>query len=104
MRTLVEQCQRVNINDLLKDVEVEARQMRLHAKIEVLGTRIETNTTPCNFGGTRSWFICPRCKKRAGTLYKPPTKDELLCRKCHNLSYGKGRYKGMVEGITFSAK
>ena len=104
MKTLVEQCQRVNINDLLKGVEVEARQMRLHAKIEVLGTRIETNTTPCNFGGTRSWFICPRCKKRAGTLYKPPTKDELLCRKCHNLSYGKGRYKGMVEGTTFSLK
>ena len=104
MKTLVEQCQRVNINTLLKDVEAEARLARLHARIEVLGIRMETTTTPCHFGGVRHWFICPRCKRRVGTLYKPPMKNELLCRKCHSLRYGKSRYKGMIEGVTFSAK
>jgi Zn-finger protein len=104
MRALVEQCQRININELLRTVEAESKQITLRAKFEVLGVRIETTSTPCHFGGKRLWFICPFCKRRVGTLYKPPAKDELLCRKCHGLGYSRSRYKGMVEGITFSLK
>ena len=104
MRTLIEQCQQINIGKLLKDIEAESRQIKLHARIEALGRQIETTTTPCHFGGKRFWFVCPCCKRRVGTLYKPPMKDELLCRKCHGLRYGKSRYKGMIEGITFSSK
>ncbi len=104
MKTLVEQCQKVNINELLKDVEIKSKQMLIKAKIDILGKEIQTSTTLCNFGGKRYWFVCPNCNKRAGTLYKPPTREELLCRKCHGLRYSKSRYKGMIEGITFASK
>ncbi|MBU6427256.1 hypothetical protein KGQ27_03420 [Patescibacteria group bacterium] len=104
MKTLIEQCQKVNISEILKDVEIELRLAKLQTKIEALGKKISTTTTPCHFGGTRFWFICPGCSRRIGTLYKTPMNDELLCRKCHGLRYGKSRYKGMIEGITFSSK
>jgi hypothetical protein len=97
MKTLVEQCQKVNINKLLREVEIESRMMRLQAKIEALGINIRITTTPCYFGGARQWFLCPNCERRVATLYKPPTKDELMCRKCHDLQYLKSRYGGMIE-------
>ncbi len=57
--------------------------------------------TPCQFGGVRYWFICPRvingnhCGRRVGTLYLPPGGGRFGCRHCYNLSYksrNKSRY------------
>lgn len=43
--------------------------------------------TPCRFGGTRPWFICPRagCGRRVTTLYIAD--GEVGCRHCHELLY-----------------
>jgi hypothetical protein len=43
--------------------------------------------TPCNFGGERSWFICPGagCGRRVAVLYGPGR--YFLCRHCYDLSY-----------------
>jgi hypothetical protein len=43
--------------------------------------------TPCNFGGERSWFICPGagCGRRVAVLCGPGR--YFLCRHCYDLSY-----------------
>jgi len=41
--------------------------------------------TPCTYGGKRTWFLCPQCKKRVALLYAD--KKQFLCRHCCNLTY-----------------
>lgn len=54
---------------------------------------IELETTPCNYGGERFWFLCPMevngsvCGKRAGKLYLPPGEKLFGCRHCCDLTY-----------------
>ncbi len=46
---------------------------------------IHIDTTACNYGGNRPWFLCPNCGYRCAILYGA---DVLfLCRKCYNLPY-----------------
>ena len=55
--------------------------------------RIALDTTPCNFGGQRYWFICPLtvngrdCGRRVGKIYLPPNGIYFGCRHCYNLTY-----------------
>ncbi|MFA4994173.1 MAG: hypothetical protein WC521_02590 [Bdellovibrionales bacterium] len=41
--------------------------------------------TPCNFGGSRVWFICPHCGKRTANLYL--ARNGWFCRKSLRLAY-----------------
>ncbi|MBC8337051.1 MAG: hypothetical protein H8E39_00005 [Alphaproteobacteria bacterium] len=41
--------------------------------------------TPCFFGGSRSWFLCPYCSKPVGKLYLG--NDGFACRQCYRLTY-----------------
>jgi len=56
-------------------------------------------STP-HFGGSRAWFACPSCHRRAGVLYLPPDPwsacpDDLFkCRLCHGLTYRCQAEKG----------
>jgi hypothetical protein len=58
---------------------------------------VEIATTPCNFGGSRPWFLCPgkpdgeTCGRRVGKLHSPPLGDLFLCRHCHDLGYRSSR-------------
>jgi hypothetical protein len=55
--------------------------------------KVELETTPCNLGGVRWWFICPLsrngvyCGRRVGVLYQAPWADYYGCRHCYDLSY-----------------
>ena len=40
------------------------------------GTFVFLTTTPCHLGGSRRWFVCPRCWRRCAILYP------VRCRKC----------------------
>lgn len=44
--------------------------------------------TPCNYGGTRPWFLCPQCHGRAFKLYGG---RRFLCRDCHGFAYRSQR-------------
>ena len=44
---------------------------------------------PCNYGGSRPWFLCPGCDRRAAILYVEG--GRLLCRPCLGLSYPSQR-------------
>jgi hypothetical protein len=46
---------------------------------------ISFNRTPCNYGGFRTWFLCPRCWRRIEVLYGAG--KYFLCRHCHDLTY-----------------
>lgn len=46
---------------------------------------IHFNQTPCNYGGHRWWFLCPRCDRRVAVLYGAG--KYFLCRHCHGLTY-----------------
>ena len=41
--------------------------------------------TSCNFGGHRTWFLCPRCWKRVAVLYGAG--KYFWCRHCYDLTY-----------------
>lgn len=42
--------------------------------------------TACNFGGSRSWFACPRCRRRVGVLFLRGTAG-FVCRHCGRIAY-----------------
>ena len=46
---------------------------------------ISFDRTPCNYGGQRTWFLCPRCWKRVAVLYG--TGKYFFCRCCYDLTY-----------------
>lgn len=48
-------------------------------------TEVRIIKTPCNYGGARPWFMCPRCGRRVAKLYLRSRYFE--CRHCHRLSY-----------------
>lgn len=95
MKQLTEHCQKLNINELVRSIKSDLIKVQLKSKINALGQNLDITTTPCHFGNERLWFLCQKCKRRVGTLYKPPTDELFLCRKCHNLTYIKSRYNKM---------
>lgn len=40
--------------------------------------------SPCNFGGQRQWFACPRCTRRVAVVYLA---NVVACRRCLRLRY-----------------
>ena len=53
---------------------------------------IDVEKLPCNYGGFRSFFKCPLCRKRMRFLYFAE-KSIFLCRGCLNLSYKSQRLR-----------
>ena len=48
---------------------------------------VPLETTPCNFGGERYWFLCPVCYSRVGALFLIPGDVNFACRHCNNITY-----------------
>ena len=46
---------------------------------------IRTTTTPCRYGGVRTWFECPVCCDRAAVLFMRA--GRFGCRQCQKVSY-----------------
>lgn len=46
---------------------------------------IPTTTTNCAFGGSRTWFRCPGCHRRAAVLYM--RSGGFACRSCQRVTY-----------------
>lgn len=51
---------------------------------ESLNYTVQIVWTTCNYGGSRPWFLCPRCSRRVGVLY---CQRRFLCRTCQGLVY-----------------
>jgi len=61
------------------------RQRPYDGEWEDIEQVVPITKTPCNYGGYRKWFLCPRCWKRVGVLYG--VQKYFLCRRCYNLTY-----------------
>ena len=94
---LVEYCQKVRIEDLLKICRAELKKIVLDLQIEALGQKIGLVTSKTCFDGVRFWFSCPMCNRKVGVLFTHPINRNVGCRTCLNLDYRKRRYKGMIE-------
>lgn len=46
---------------------------------------IRTTTTPCHYGGARTWFECPVCCGHAAVLFMRA--GRFACRQCQKVSY-----------------
>jgi hypothetical protein len=59
--------------------------------------RIFISWTPCNYGGERAWFVCPRgCGRRVAILYG---ESSLACRNCWELAYSSQRDSGWHRSL-----
>ncbi len=47
------------------------------------------DTTPCHYGGSRPWFLCPGCNIRRAVLFS--LGGRFRCRGCHDLAYSSAR-------------
>jgi hypothetical protein len=47
--------------------------------------KIRFDYTPCHYGNSRKWFLCPRCYKRVAVLAS--NSPQFLCRHCNELPY-----------------
>ncbi len=94
---LVEECQKIRIEDFLKTYRNKLKELILNSEIEVLELEVELTTSKTRYSGIRFWFKCPLCDKRIGVLFKHPMTDKIGCRECLNLEYRKRKYKGMIE-------
>jgi hypothetical protein len=55
------------------------------------------DTTPCNFGGGRIWFLCPGCNCRRAVLFS--VGGRFRCRTCHDLAYTSTREDAQDRAI-----
>jgi len=94
---LVEQCERVSINDYLRQAKKKIKKMLVASQLEVEGLNIDLTIGKTNFNGIRLWFKCPICDKRVGVLYRHAISQNLGCRGCLGLEYRCRKYKGMLE-------
>lgn len=46
---------------------------------------IPITRTPCNYGGSRPWFQCPRCWRKVGVLFL--RSSNFMCRHCGRVAY-----------------
>jgi hypothetical protein len=48
---------------------------------------IRTQTRPCRYGGTRSYFLCPNCRRTCEVVVMTTNAHHWGCRKCFRLRY-----------------
>lgn len=51
---------------------------------EQVDEHVDLDRTACHYGGTRPWFLCPRCGRRVGVLFAG---RRFWCRHCHGIAY-----------------
>lgn len=93
---LVETAEQININDLIKQFYLQAKESFIKSQINIEGLEVKLTTSKTRYG-LRFWFTCPSCNKRIGKLYKHPLTGIVACRTCNNLVYKSQKFKGMLE-------
>lgn len=80
-----EETGRVDIRVSSKSITLNYRCRKPGEEWEPMNVKIALECTPCNYGGKRTWMLCPYCQRRCAVLYladKTPA-----CRKCYDLAY-----------------
>jgi hypothetical protein len=104
MRVTTEEVPALDVRDLKRKGLIAAGQERVgvvtrfrrrrranlapgEKRIVELVAHLRLTWTPCNYGGSRPWFVCPGegCGRRVAIVYGPTSPP--LCRLCRGLSY-----------------
>ena len=72
----------IGIRVTLRGVVLSYRRKSTGEEVE---QQVQTQTSPCQLGGQRHWFTCPRCSKRVAVIYAPGR--HFACRQCGGLGY-----------------
>lgn len=65
---------------LILDYQADGRPIREELRLD---------RTPCTYGGSRTWVLCPNCGARRAVLYAAPASyGRFLCRGCYGWPYG----------------
>lgn len=70
---------------LADGVELRFRGLAANGSWDDVRQEIPLERTPCNLGGTRVWWTCPGCQRRAAVLFG--ARATFQCRRCHNLAF-----------------
>ena len=85
----------LKIDDLVRKARNEFKVQFIKSSVDLNGMNISLISSKTRFGGSRLWFLCPKCNNRRGILYSK--NNEVACRLCSGLKYINQRYKNMIE-------
>jgi hypothetical protein len=71
----------------VREEEDGTKQLVLSHSVDRPAQTVPLTTTMLVSGGSRWWFVCPRCDRRAAKLYLPPSEQAFGCRVCYDLAY-----------------
>ncbi len=73
------------------------------AEPEHVAYPVRIERTPCRYGGTRPWFLCPGagCGRRCRDLYQAGR--YFVCRRCADLTYSSSQHSGRPLLAAFNA-
>ena len=76
-----------NINFVTHDdyLQLNFRYKEHGGEWQPMQQKIRFGYTPCHYGNSRKWFLCPRCYKRVAILAS--NSPLFLCRHCNELPY-----------------
>ena len=60
-----------------------------------ISDRVRLIYKPCNFGGSRPWFECPRCVRQVAVLYQRA--GRFACRLCQRVAYSSQAEDAMTR-------
>jgi len=89
-RRFAHRLQSVDVNGMYSAGALARDSCRLDASGQ--SARIEWQE--CTLGGSRPWFLCPECGRRAGKLYE--LDGAYACRICHHVVY-RSQYRSPGE-------
>ena len=60
---LVEQCEKINCSQLIRQIKQQIKKELLKARLEAEDMQTEILESRTGNGGCRLWFQCPQCKE-----------------------------------------
>jgi hypothetical protein len=91
-----EPCGTINFQYTHEQLMLSYRVRDTGGEWEPIKQNIKLTQTPCNYGGKRTWFICPSCNKRKAVLCLHDTL--FYCRKCCNYPYSS-QCEGKLDNL-----
>jgi hypothetical protein len=76
---------RIEVHPAPDHVRLVYRTRRNDGPWQPVDDMVRITTTPCSFGGSRLWFVCPGCGRRAARLCCSTA--YFRCRKCCGVPY-----------------
>lgn len=75
----------INIQVIARSVLTLRYTLTTNGEARDCADRVDLNYSPCNYGKSRPWLICPQCNRRLAKLYLRHAR--FACRHCQKVAY-----------------